>query len=50
VAVGEAATLYFESGMTASSEEIAEAYRRAKEVAERDYAWARSLNLPLFDA
>lgn len=37
VAIGEAAIHYFESGMKASPDEIAEAYRRAKEIAERDF-------------
>jgi small GTP-binding protein len=37
VAIGEGAILYFESGMKASPAEIAEVYKRAKEIAERDF-------------
>lgn len=37
VAIGEAAILYFESGMQATPEEIADAYRRAKEKAEQEF-------------
>jgi small GTP-binding protein len=37
VAIGEAGIVYFESGMSASPDEIAAAYRRAKEKAEREF-------------
>jgi uncharacterized protein (DUF697 family) len=37
VAIGEAAILYFESGMEATPQDIADAYRRAKEKAEREF-------------
>ena len=37
VAIGEAAIMYFESGMKASPAEITEVYRRAKEIAERNF-------------
>ncbi|MGO9570459.1 MAG: GTPase [Desulfomonilaceae bacterium] len=37
VAIGEAAIRYFESGMRASADEIADVYKRAKEIAERDF-------------
>ncbi len=37
VAIGEAAILYFESGMKATPEDIADAYRRAKENASREF-------------
>jgi len=41
VAIGEAAILYFESGMKATPEEVAEAYRTAKEKAETDFQRSR---------
>jgi uncharacterized protein (DUF697 family) len=37
IAIGETAILYFESGMQATPEEIAAAYRRAKEKAQREF-------------
>jgi len=37
VAIGEAALAYFESGMKATPEQIADVYKRAKEKAERDF-------------
>lgn len=44
VAIGEAAILYFESGMEATPEEIADVYRQAKEQAEQEFKASDVLN------